>query len=230
METTTYFGIDFKSRSQCERLHKKYRQEKYIGKGAYGKVYEVCIKEDCKYVLKVITFDNSIYEMSGVDQLSFENINMKWQQELDMHIAMEECQKSFPERFTPHLYDSWFCIEKNKDSHFYMVMEKFEGNLYQFIDKFKRNSTSVQTAIKSLIQSTLVFKLRFALEHVHNNCLICINDIKLDNVLYKEENGTYLFVFADFGLSSQFAEEKCKQEDKKRFELMISKLLEELNL
>ena len=88
MKTTTYFGVDFKNRSQCERLYKKYRQEKYIGKGAYGKVYEVCIKEDCNYVLKVITFDNSIYEMSGMDQLSFENINIKLQQEVDIHMSM----------------------------------------------------------------------------------------------------------------------------------------------
>ena len=42
------------------------------------------------------------------------------------------------------------------------------------------------------------------------------------------ETTTYFGV--DFKSRSQFAEDKCKQEDKKRFELMISKLLEELNL
>ncbi len=114
-----------------------------------------------------------------------------------------------------------------------MIIEKFEGNLEHFINQFKRHSPLVKNAIQSLITTALSFKLRTILSHIHEHCQLCINDIKLDNILYKEMKGKYLFVFADFGLTEKTTKElneKCKQEDKKRLENVVNKLLEQLNM
>jgi hypothetical protein len=107
MTDAVFFGVNFKSRSQCEKLNKQYRQGGYIAKGAYGKVYEVCHKEDCKYVLKVIKYDHSV-----VTGQSFDEFQEKWTHEVDMHLAMMQCESSLRQfRFTTSLIDAWFCQE-----------------------------------------------------------------------------------------------------------------------
>ena len=159
-----------------------------------------------------------------------------------MHLSMQKCESDFGTRFIPHLYDAWFCSEqeefKNKDSidmdaYFYMVIEKFDGTLFNFIDKFKRYSSLVQKLVNTIIKDTIMQKLRLALDHVHNNCNICINDIKMDNILYREDKNTFTFVFSDFGLSSQCTynpNEKCKIEDNRRLETTIAIFLKELQI
>jgi serine/threonine protein kinase len=229
-ELSIYFGIDYLERSQCEKVYGAWRQGRLVGKGAYGKVYEACKQEDCKYILKVIRYDSQIFQLSGGSSRSIKDIYNQWFQEIDMHVQMNRCQQGFRCQFSPMLYDAWYCAE-GQDVTFYMVMEKFEGNLYNFLDKFKRSKVGgdVWTLLNSYISDTFIYKLVLALEFVHETCNICINDIKLENVLYKKVDDKFLFVFADFGISGQCTrskDEKCKKEDTARLTATITTFLE----
>ena len=108
-----FFDVDFKTRQDCQKLYKNYKLGKYIGKWAYGKVHELCRDGECKYVLKVTEYDPTTYQMSGQEFKSLNSYYNRWINEIDMHKQMEICQKSFFYKFTPYLYDAWFCIDKN---------------------------------------------------------------------------------------------------------------------
>ena len=229
---TTYFAVDFKTRSKCENLYTKYKLGKYIGKGAYAKVFDVCKAEkDCKYVLKVSTYDQSIYNLTGLESHSMQSYYNRWVREIDMHSAMEKCQVNFYYKFTPILYDAWYCLEGNQ-ALFYMVIEKYDGNLFDFIKKFKRNGEDVQKLLRSYVK-TILRDLKISLHHVHNTCNICINDIKMENILYKEKDAEYIFVFADFGLTSKCSinpDEECKKEDRRKLDVTIETFLNQLGV
>jgi serine/threonine protein kinase len=225
-----YFGIDFYSRSQCEKLVRDYRLGNLIGKGAYGKVYDVCKHSDCKYILKVISYDDTIYQMSGMSGKSGDEIYAQWFNEIDMHIQMDRCQTKASGQFAPHIYDAWFC---DGNRTFYIIMEKFDGNLFDFISMYTKLGDHVRSLLKTLINTTFVYKLLYSLDFVHQNCNICINDIKLENILFKKVGDQYLFVFADFGISGQCTRainEQCKIEDKRKLESVIDYFLKELDI
>ena len=227
MEEPIYFSIDFKTRSKCEKINKEYNQGKFIGKGAYGKVYELCLKEDCKYILKVIKYDNTVYLNTGQDKLSYKSYYNRWEKEVEIHRVIEECQKGFKYTFAPHIYDAWYCIEDNEDSYFFIVMEKFDGNLYDFMNKYKNKNDTIRKLINTIVSSTLD-RLNLSLDYIHKKCKICINDIKPDNILYKECKDDFLFVFADFGLSDKIQDESCKTKDIDRLTNTINIVLSEM--
>jgi serine/threonine protein kinase len=81
-------------------------------------------------------------------------------------------------------------------------MEKFDGDLKSLIKKFSKHDIDVKNLLKSFIM--LKFEvLGKALEYINNSCGICLDDIKLENILYKKysDNNTYDLVFSDFGTS-----------------------------
>jgi serine/threonine protein kinase len=224
--TETYFTVDFLSRSQCERLYTRYKQGKQIGKGAYSKVYEACLGADCKYVLKVMKYDYSLDQMIGGPRMSLQTWKQRWTEELRIHYNIEGCQSKFAYKFSPHLYDAWYCNEKNGDVTFYMIMEKYEGNLLDFITRFEQQPPLVRQLVNTIVD-VVCDKLLGALKHIHDSCNICLNDIKIENILYKDVQSTtakFEFVFADFGLSqhiTQTSSELCKQEDMRKLRATI---------
>lgn len=234
METISYFSVDYLDRSKCEKLHYQYKLGKYLDKGATAKIYEACRdNQDCNYILKVIEYDSSIFNLTGEKSHSVDSKYEHWKKEVEMHQLIEKCQKTFYYEFTPHLYDAWYCfpsLESNK-VYFYMLIEKYEGNLMDFINKYSRQGVSklLKTTIKMLFR-----ELNSALFHVHNTCNICINDIKLENILYKENKDTYSFVFADFGISHKELiynpGAECKRIDKERLKQLTSTFLRNLNI
>jgi len=216
-------SIDTTSRSNCE---KKYKKNGLLGKGAYGKVYDACIGSNCSYVLKVIVYDKKQYDYIGVDKLSRKHIMKQWKLEILSHIRIMKCEKKYNiinplTRFAPKLYDAWYCDEENGDTTFYLLIEKYDGNLFHFINKYKNNKLS-----KSIIRLSLA-NLASSLYFIHNNCNICLNDIKLENILYKQnDDGYYDFSFGDFGLTSIAVNKSCKDEDLRRFNETINTFID----
>jgi serine/threonine protein kinase len=102
-------------------------------------------------------------------------------------------------------------------------MEKFDGNLYDFIKKFK---SSDEIKIAALAELKV---LEISLSFIHNFCDICLNDIKLDNILYKQlDKYLFIFVFTDTGNSSLETDKNCKKNDLDRFRRQIQHFKENL--
>jgi len=222
---SAYFTLEKVSdRSECEKLLNDYKIGKEIGKGAYGKVYDVCQDKDCNFVLKTMEFCKSKYDMIGVPKLSYEYKYDGWRKEIENQLKVIECSKKYDYKFVPYVHDAWFCHEKNGDSTFYIVMEKFDGDLKSLIKKFSKHDIDVKNLLKSFIM--LKFEvLGKALEYINNSCGICLDDIKLENILYKKysDNNTYDLVFSDFGTSlfGNNLTTKCIELDIMRFKQAV---------
>ena len=225
-----YFEIDFLDRSQCERIYQKYQLGKVIGKGAYGTVYDICKNGSCKYVLKVIKYDHQIYKMTRLPSHSIKHYMEIWWNEIQMHKAMIDCQTQSSFTFVPTIYDAWFCDDQNDlNAYFYMVFEKYDGNLNDFIKLFSNSKDEMVIRLIRYNLNTVIQSLRNALHHIHDKCSICINDIKLDNILFKFTNDSFAFAYADFGLTQKVNkpyDDNCKKQDDARLERSIHEFLQ----
>jgi len=226
MMRTSYFSLDnMPIRSDCEKLLREYKVNNKISKGAYGTIYEVCKDKNCNFVLKTMEFCKSKYEMIGVSKLSYNTKYNEWIKEIDNHLKIIECQKSYEFKFVPYIYDAWFCNEKNGDAVFYIVMEKFDGDLKYLIKKFSNHSKE-----DNFFKSFIILKLKVlakSLEHINNSCKICLDDIKLENILYKKnDDNTYDLVFSDFGTSIIHSNETCIKTDIDRFRQTVNEFNE----
>ena len=216
----TYFSLSkLIDRSQCEKLNSDYKRGKKMGKGAYGDVYELCKDSNCSYVLKVISYSKEKYEMIGGDKLSLFHHKNVWKTEVENHLKIIQCQKEFKfHKFLPDIYDAWFCEEKNGDTTFYIVMEKYDGDVHDFLKRHKSFKFAKPLALAN------IKLLQLSLDHIHNACGICIDDIKLSNILYRlVDNGNDVhFVFADFGTSViDNPSQRCIDNDNRRFQNVV---------
>ena len=207
----SYFTIDSIDRNECEQLIEK---GKRIGSGVYGTVYEACKNGDCRFIIKVITYKEDRYKNSGeIEQLSEEYIKNNWKKEVYTHTQMNQCQEKYMTCFSPLIYDAWYC-KKNNETDFIILMEKYDGSLMDFISNY---SDQKERKMSFIIIDQALKRLFLSLQLVHINCQICLNDIKLDNILYKQMGeANYEFVFADFGTSTFHPTPECKDNDRKR--------------
>jgi serine/threonine protein kinase len=214
-----YFSIDTINRSNCEYLVKTYEQGKFIGIGAYGNVYEVCRDKKCNYVLKVIKYKKERYENSGkIEELSEKSIKNAWKKEILVQLKLNNCQQKIGIKFSPIIHDAWHCKEVNETT-FFIIMEKYDGNLSDFISQYK--SIKEKEISKIAIDQALQ-RLYICLKFIHDRCDICLNDIKLDNILFKRiKEYQYEFIFTDFGKSSYKTTLDCKKQDLERFDRNI---------
>jgi serine/threonine protein kinase len=137
---------------------------------------------------------------------------------------VNKCQEKFKYKFSPIIYDYWFCSEADKAS-FYILMEKYDDNLYNFIKKLGSNEASKVASILALE------KLEKDLDLIHEICGICLNDIKPENILYKQiDTFKYEFVFADFGKSTNETNEICIKNDRNKFKSTIEQFHQNLKL
>ena len=103
-------------------------------------------------------------------------------------------------------------------------MEKYEGNLYDFLNKYDRNDSIKIAVLQSL------FILELCLVFIHDKCNVCLNEIKLENILYKQKDRyVFEFVFTDIGNSSITGDEICKQGDRDRFRRQINQFRQDLD-
>ena len=212
-----YIQSNSLNREDCEALHTRYNKKGRLGNGAYGEVYQACLRggEDCGYVLKVITYDEDKYIRSGRSGRSLKDIFLAWRNEVEVFKTLNKCQDKFKLVFSPILYDSWYCGEGDK-MHFYILMEKYDGDLSDLISNYGR-------------QSNVIFKMALErmdsyLSIIHNVCGICLNDIKLQNILYKQIGPDhYAIAFSDFGISTMYSDDICLERDRENFkDLMAS--------
>ena len=219
----SYYPINFLDRNDCE---KKVKLGKKIGRGAYGSVYEACRNGDCHFIVKVIVYKKEYYENSGhVESLCESTIKKSWENEVMIHLKLNECQSRYNTILSPIIYDAWYCKEK-EETTFFIVMERYDGNLIDFLSTFK---TVKEKKVARIAVDQALQKLDFSLKMIHVNCSICLNDIKLENILYKK-NGefSYSFIFADFGISSANTTLECQENDSIRFQRNIEKFMNEL--
>ena len=216
-------------RDDCEQLHKTYELKNKIGRGSYGEVHQICKKNtlNCDYALKIITYDHDLYKISGGTRHTLEQVQSSWKNEVKVLQRLNQCQEQKRFVWSPILYDAWKCTVKNK-VHFYMVMEKYQGNLNHFIKEHKKNPEL--SVYKALVIKSLE-TLEAYLDTIHSYCNICINDIKLDNILYKQVGPlSYQFVFADFGLSTLETTNQCMEIDSLKFKNQIEQFRNQLEL
>lgn len=210
-----YLACKTKIKDDCEYLSQLYIEKNKITKGSIGNIYEICKKNDCNYILKVIVYDKIKYDLSGSYLNSEEHLKELWLNEVSCLTKINICQEQQQRQFVPILYDYWLCKKEDK-TYFYIVMEKFDGNLYDFIERFKSSD-----AIKIATLAELKV-LEMSLSMIHHSCDICLNDIKLDNILYKQlDRYLFIFVFTDTGNSSFEASKDCKLNDLNRFRRQI---------
>ena len=225
---TFYTTVETLDRDDCEYLSKTFDSKKYVNKGACGQIFQVCNIEtkNCNYILKVIVYDKDNYELSGsMESKSRKYIKNEWQKEVRVMKKINCCQEKLRYKFSPKIYDNWFCTEETK-TYFYILMEKYDDNLFNFITRLK--SPKVQEETKALAIAKLE-SLEKDLNIIHDKCGICLNDIKLENILYKQvDTYKYDFVFTDFGKSSEDVTVKCMNEDRDRFQRSINMFHEQL--
>lgn len=226
---TYYLAVKDLIRDNCHNLNQYYSDEfpvpnkslKY-NEGKSASVYDICKEKDCKYVLKVIVYDHKKYDLVWSPLLEKEYIERSWINEVNVLKKLNKCQDTNEYKFVPEIYDYWYC-ENKENIYFYILMEKFEGNLYDFVKKYKGVDTIKIAAIQSLalLESLLFF--------IHTTCDVCLNDIKLENILYKQvDKYIFEFVFADTGNSSMTTDDKCKKDDTDRFRRQIKLFKESL--
>lgn len=216
-----YFSLkSLKSKSDCQRISVEYQDKKYLNKGAYGSVSSICNRrtKNCNYVLKVITFNKELYQLGGEQPTkSRAYIKKEWKNEIKIMQEICRYQESISMKFIPNIVDYWFCDFEGKDiTEFYIVMEKFDGDLFMLMND-RNYSTEVKELVLAKFQS-----LKLVLHLIHIECDICLNDIKLENILYKQI-GPYEFecVFADLGKSNFQTNLNCKKDDLERFDRTI---------
>lgn len=205
------------NRDDCKFLAETYDKKQRLGKGAYGSVYELCKKasNDCSFALKVMIYDKEKYEMIGGEPLSKNYIKTIWEREVRIFHKLNQCQRAWGYQFVPIIHDSWLCEEENF-TWFFIVVERFDGNLEDFIRLFKG-----QEAIKIAAMAKLDTLSR-DLKIIHKSCRICLNDIKLPNILYKQTGKySYVFVFTDLGIATDNMDEECHDRDSARFKESI---------
>jgi serine/threonine protein kinase len=152
--------------------------------------------------------------LSGGYRPTISKVKESWLNEVTMMKTLNQCQDKLQIVCSPLLYDAWMCTTNHK-THFYIVMEKYQGNLNDFI-RYHKGEMSKVVAIQAME------KLNAYLLLIHMYCNICINDIKFDNILYKQTGPiSYQFVFADFGLSYVGTKESCIQNDRQMFKRNI---------
>jgi hypothetical protein len=136
MSDVSYLPIHSLERNDCEEVHRSYEIKDRMDRGAYGSVHQVCKKgtRDCDYVLKIITFDQEMYELSGRSKPSLVETRKNWIKEVNVLHKLNQCQSSLDIIFSPKLHDAWMCTKKeDMRTYFYIVMEKYDGSLLQFI-------------------------------------------------------------------------------------------------
>lgn len=119
---------DLKTKSYAERcdLFEKYDIKEFLGGGGYGQVY-ACLSESCKYAIKIVELNymdvsDFLFEARVTSETDIAKLNI-----------------------VPKVYAWWIC--KNKG---YIVTEKFDMDLRNYISDFKIQQKDITTLEKMI--------------------------------------------------------------------------------
>lgn len=219
----SYIPTNTVIRKDCEALHREYEQRGQLGKGVYGEVYQACIagSEDCRYVLKVITYKHKTFNDSGKSGRPLQAFSNSFINEVKVLRKLNKMQEKNNLKFSPKLYDAWVCGQ-GTNVHFYLLIEKYDGDLYHLLENIRQDKKAF------LLMTLLVMDARLYI--IHDKTHICLNDIKLENILYKEISpDRYELVFSDFGISTTHTTEECRRRDREKFQSLIEKVALSIN-
>lgn len=223
--------------NDCTIKGRKYIEKDSADPDRHGKkkfdIFNACSAKTgkCNLVLKILKYSDEQYNMCGTDLCSFKYIKEAWMNEVGI-LALLDNRLNKYEKSVPKLIDAWYC-EEETESHFYIVMEKYDGDLATFLKKIKVTEDEKKQIMKKLK------KLKKALKKVHD-LGICLADIKEENILYREVKNKYEFVFTDFGISfyrekdfknkNQDSLDKCKQREMDNFDKVLINVDDNLKL
>ena len=159
-------------------LKDKYEPIKNIGKGGYGKVYQIKNK-----------ITGGLFACKKLSKLNIDNL-VKFRREIDILIKTDH----------PNIIKLYEVFES--DNSLYLVMEECNGG--ELFDKIiKRIENKEMYSEKEA--AGIIQQIMSAVEYCHNNG-ICHRDLKPENILYlkegEEENNSLKVI--DFGLSQTF--------------------------
>lgn len=156
---------------ECDRNVQEYEKKELLGKGANGRVYQLCdADKKCPYVLKVV----DLKKTTDVKQFEIEVTNQMRASKLGI---------------APHVLDAWIChVEKHKARGF-IAMEYLDISLKKYLRLHK-------TEFSDQFLDQVVAQIQMSVDSLH---LIGIEhgDLNENNIYYK--NGRFLLI--DFGLS-----------------------------
>lgn len=156
---------------ECDRNVQEYEKKELLGKGAYGRVYQLCdVDNKCPYVLKVV----DLKKTTDVKQFEIEVTNQMRASKLGI---------------APHILDAWIChVEKRKVRGF-IAMEYLDYPLKKYLYLHK-------TEFSDQFLDQLLAQIQESVDRLH---LIDIEhgDLNENNIYYK--NGKFMLI--DFGLS-----------------------------
>ena len=215
MASTAFFESNSLYRNDCENLASQYTFNGKLGQGKYASVYQMCKKgrKECDYALKVMyDSDNS----SNSEEL--------WKKEVRIHKTLNDYQNTLNYKFVPCFYDAWKCMKENINIY-YLLTEKYYGDLDDFVNTYCFENDGFKVAIIAKLEL-----LEVQLRLIHEKCHICLNDIHLGNILYKQEGRfIFSFVFTDFGRAEENSTDDCEINDSMDFQRTIRDFSRYLN-
>lgn len=205
---------------------KGYRQKKYLGRGSYGSVFQVCKDDDCKKALKIVP------------------LGARDEEELNDNIDKFEYESQYGfimgyHGIGPTVYDYWFCpkiayamgesvqlgpagmivMQKmDMDLHDY-AEEQIRDILHEYTDSRRRELALIFLQEMNGAEKTLKRKLRRMSKIKYNGNTFVHGDIHGGNIMVNVKPGSDVIDhiedvrFVDFGNINEDTPEKDAMDD-----------------
>ena len=183
-----------------EEFKNKYETLEIIGKGGCGIVYKGKIKTNgelraIKFINKEEIKNNLRYEYNSNNiKEEFNKFQIKFINEIKI---MEICSQNNKNKNSTKFYEYY-----NTDGNFIIIMELCDRSL-QFLLNERKNGFNVGEIRDILKQLKNTFEIMKDKKIIHR-------DLKLDNILIKNEGNNIIYKLSDYGISKQLGSvSKC---------------------
>ena len=202
-----YIPVNTAFRESCEEFHKNsvpFDETDIDGDEdivSFTKMHEACKKGNskCEYILKVATYNYK-------EGVPLEKYFMAWYNEAITFRKLNRYQNKVWINLSPSLSDWWY-VHRGSVVHFYLVMERFRGDLISLVGS------------RNITYKIAMERVECYLALIHYHCKVCLNNFKLEDILYKEIGyKNYRFVFSEFGSASKAVHREDIVKDRENFQ------------